>query len=130
MAHFAQLDENNTVTQIIVVNNDVILENGVESEQKGIDFCKSIYGSNTNWIQTSYNKKFRKKYASIGDTYSIQDDGFIPPVTSDIASWTFDKNKWDYMPPIPEPQDGPTYDWNEETKSWIKTPIQTNPLYK
>jgi hypothetical protein len=54
MAHFAQLDENNTVLQVIVVHNDELLLDGVENETKGILFCKSLFGADTKWVQTSY----------------------------------------------------------------------------
>ena len=68
MAHFAQLDENNFVTQVIVVhNNELLDESGVEQESKGIVFCQSLLGG--NWVQTSYNNNFRKNYAGIGFTY-------------------------------------------------------------
>ena len=60
MAHFAQLDKNNMVINVIVVdNNELIDDTGIESEQKGIDFCKNLYGKDTEWIQTSYNAKLR-----------------------------------------------------------------------
>jgi hypothetical protein len=65
MAHFAEINSNNKVLRVVVVNNNELLVNGVENEQKGIDFCKSLFGSNTNWVQTSYNSKFRKQYAGI-----------------------------------------------------------------
>jgi hypothetical protein len=69
MAHFAKV-ENNIVTQVIVINNEVITNNkGKEVEQLGIDFCKSLYGSDTEWVQTSYNGTFRGKYAGAGDIY-------------------------------------------------------------
>jgi hypothetical protein len=74
MAHFAQLNENNIVTQVIVVNNDELLENGIESEAKGIAFCQSLFGG--NWIQTSYNLNFRGKYAGIGMIYDPVEDVF------------------------------------------------------
>ena len=81
MAHFAKLDDNN-ITQVIVVNNEVITdENGIEQEQLGIDFCKSLYGEDTNWIQTSYNANFRGKFAGIGDTYDEVHDVFVSPIT-------------------------------------------------
>ena len=76
MAHFAQL-ENNIVTQVIVVNNNEILDNGVESEAKGIAFCQSLFGG--TWIQTSYNNNIRKNYAGIGYTYDSIKDAFIAP---------------------------------------------------
>ena len=78
MAHFAELDENNVVKQVIVVhNNELLDENGNESEQKGVDFCVAHYGG--TWIQTSYNGNFRDKYAGAGDTYDLVNDVFVAP---------------------------------------------------
>lgn len=79
MAHFAQLDENNVVMQIIVVNNDELMDNGVESEAKGIAFCQSLFGADTRWVQTSYNSKFRGVYAGIGCIYDADKDVFVQP---------------------------------------------------
>ena len=123
MAHFAQLDENNIVTQVVVVaNNDVKDANGNESEEIGIAFCKSLFGADTNWRQTSYNNSFRKNYASIGDTYRADIDAFVAP--QPYPSWTLnEKARWE--PPVPLPDDhavmgqqGKFYKWNEETLSW------------
>jgi len=76
MAHFAQLDENNVVMQVIVVNNAELLdESGQESEAKGIAFCQSLFGG--TWKQTSYNANFRGKYAGVGDKYDPVKDEFI-----------------------------------------------------
>ena len=70
MAHFAQLDENNVVTQVIVVgNSDTADVNGVESENIGVAFCQSLLGAETNWKQTSYNGNMRGNYAGIGMTF-------------------------------------------------------------
>jgi hypothetical protein len=91
MANFAQLNENSVVTQVIVVNNTELIDttpvfiNGVmyingESEDKGIEFCKSLFGADTNWVQTSYNGSFRGKYAGIGDTYDAVNNVFVSPV--------------------------------------------------
>ena len=77
MAHFAELDANGIVTQVIVVNNSELLDNGVESESKGIAFCQSLFGG--TWVQTSYNGNIRKNYAGIGYTYDEARDAFIPP---------------------------------------------------
>ena len=99
MAHFAEIDENNIVQRVIVVhNNELLDENGNESEQKGIDFCIALLGG--NWIQTSYNAAtngFRKNYAGGGYTYDSVRDAFIPPkpechpdlVTLDEATCTW-----------------------------------------
>jgi len=71
MAHFAKI-ENNTVTQVIVVNNEE-----VPNEATGIAFCKSLYGQDTQWVQTSYNNNFRGIFAGIGYTYD--GEKFIAP---------------------------------------------------
>lgn len=78
MAHFCRM-ENNVVQQVIVVNNEV-LENKPfpESEPIGIAFCKSLYGEDTEWLQTSYNKSFRGKYAGPGSIYDPIKDEFNP----------------------------------------------------
>ena len=115
MAHFAQLDENNTVTQVIVVANDELLLDGVESETKGVIFCKSLFGEDTRWVQTSYNGNKRKNYAGIGYTYDPIADHFFAP--QPYPSWTLDADaKW--QPPTPYPTDGKFYTWNESTLTW------------
>lgn len=78
MAHFAQLNESNIVTNVIVVNNNELIEDGIESEEKGIKFCQSLFGG--TWIQTSYNNNIRYNYAGIGFTYDPIDDAFISPM--------------------------------------------------
>ena len=115
MAHFAQLDENNTVTQVIVVANDELLLDGVENETKGIMFCKSLFGEDTRWVQTSYNGNKRKNYAGIGYTYDPVNDHFFAP--QPYPSWTLDADaKW--QAPTPYPTDGKFYTWNESTLTW------------
>jgi hypothetical protein len=80
MAHFAQLDETNTVTQVIVVHNNVIDNaQGLDGEAEGIAFCQSLYGADTSWKQTSYSKTFRKSFAMVGSIYDPIKDVFIPP---------------------------------------------------
>lgn len=82
MAHFAKI-ENNIVREVIVVNNDVIKDNnGVEQESIGIAFCKSLYGEDTEWLQTSYNASFRGKYAGSGDKYDAELDEFVSPAAT------------------------------------------------
>jgi hypothetical protein len=88
MAHFAKIKDN-TVLEVIVINNEILTDsNGNESEQLGIDFCKSIYGSDTEWIQTSYNGKFRGTYACIGMKYDPEADTFEVASTKDVATGT------------------------------------------
>jgi hypothetical protein len=77
MAHFARL-ENNIVREVIVINNEVLLdENGVEQESIGAQFCADLFGG--EWKQTSYNATFRGKYAGSGDTYDPVLDVFTSP---------------------------------------------------
>ena len=77
MAHFAELDENNVVLQVIVVhNNELKGANGVEYENKGVEFCSSLFG-HTNWVQTSYNNNIRKQFAGVGFTYDDVNDIFL-----------------------------------------------------
>ena len=85
MAHFAQLDSNNIVTQVIVVANEELLFEGVENETQGVIFCRSLFGGDTNWRQTSYNGNIRKNYAGIGYTYDENLDAFYAP--KPYASW-------------------------------------------
>ena len=80
MAHFAQLDETNKVTRVIVVNNEILNNaKGLEGEAAGIAFCQSLYGSDTKWVQTSYNGNFRNSYAGIGFLYDPIKDEFVAP---------------------------------------------------
>ena len=73
MAHFAQIDENNVVTQVVVVANSECLDSrGVESEAVGAGFCSKLFGG--TWIQTSYNGKTRKNYAG-GMLYTCKSNG-------------------------------------------------------
>lgn len=91
MAHFAELDANNIVLRVIVVGNDMILdEQGQESEVVGIAFCRSLFGADTRWIQTSYNGTIRKNYAGIGHAYDPTRDAFIAP-QPEGEGWIFDE---------------------------------------
>ena len=112
MAHFAKLDENNIVLAVHVVNNEVLITDGVESEQAGIDFLTGLHG-HTNWKQTSYNGTFRKQYAGIGYTYSAVDDVFIAP--QPYPSWSLDDD-FEWQPPIPKPEGD--WVWNEAEGEW------------
>ena len=117
MAHFAQLDNNNTVIQVIVVNdNDCKDSEGNESEAVGAEFCQKLFGG--RWLQTSYNNNIRKNYAGPGFTYNAELDIFVPP--KPFPSWTFDNNTKDWIPPINYPNDGKTYYWSEESQQWVE----------
>jgi hypothetical protein len=74
MAHFAELNENDIVQRVIVVHNNELLIDGVESESKGIDFCVAHFGG--TWVQTSFNNNFRGRFAAIGMKYNKETDAF------------------------------------------------------
>ena len=127
MAHFAQLDENNVVTQVIVVgNSDTADVNGVESENIGVAFCQSLLGAETNWKQTSYNGNMRGNYAGIGMTFMDgvatlgvgSTDVFVPQQPH--ASWTISTTeaRWEAPLTVPTLTDeqraaGSSYTWDE-----------------
>jgi len=117
MAHFAQLNEDNIVTQVIVVaNQDTADKDGVENEAIGAAFCNNLLGG--TWKQTSYNAKIRKNYAGIGYKYDATLDAFIPP--QPFASWTLDETTAQWKAPVDYPTDGKVYSWDEATTSWIE----------
>jgi hypothetical protein len=113
MAYFAQL-ENNTVIKVIAVNNNELLIDGIENEQKGINFCQSLISG--TFVQTSYNNRIRKQYAGIGYTYDETADVFIAPQPFD--SWSLDEN-YDWQAPIDYPADGKIYSWDESKTAWV-----------
>jgi len=120
MAHFAQLDENNVVTQVIVVSNSELMdEYGLEVEERGIAFCQSLLGG--NWKQTSYNGNIRKNYAGAGYTYDEQRDAFIPP--KPFNSWLLNETTCLWEAPVPHPNDDKMYMWNEDTISWQEVTV-------
>jgi hypothetical protein len=117
MAHFAELDQNNIVLRVIVINNEDILDtDGNESEQVGIAFCQSFFGSDTNWVQTSYNDNFRKHYAGIGYAFDSTRDAFILP--QPYPSWILNEDTCEWEAPVPYPDVENAYIWNEVTLSW------------
>jgi len=121
MAHFAQLNTDNLVTQVIVVNNKTIDDLPFpESEPIGVAFCQSLYGYDTIWLQTSYNGNFRKNYAGINYSYDQTIDAFVPP--QPYPSWLLNTNTAQWEAPVPYPDDGHPYYWDETTLSWMPYP--------
>lgn len=123
MAHFAKLDANNVVTQVIVVGNkDTSDADGVEKEYIGAAFCERLFGG--TWKQTSYNGNMRKNYAGIGYTYDANRDAFIPP--KPYNSWVLVEETCQWKAPVDMPADAGTgeppkfYFWDEATTSWVE----------
>lgn len=130
MAHFAQLNETNVVMDVIVVANAAIgnLE-FPESESVGVDFCRSLYGENTRWAQTSYNASFRYNYAGIGYTFdpaAAPSGAFIAP--QPYPSWILNTTTYQWEAPVPYPDDGKVYYWDESTQSWVLAEPQPDEL--
>lgn len=116
MAHFAKLSAAGVVLQVVVVNNaELIDETGNESEAKGIAFLTALFGHD-KWAQCSYSASFRKFYPAIGFVYDAARDAFMPP--QPFPSWTLDEQTLTWVPPIPAPEDGSGYLWNEEAQTW------------
>jgi hypothetical protein len=128
MAHFAEIDENNIVLQVIVINNSDCLDaSGNEWEAVGANFCHNLLGG--TWKQTSYNNSMRKNYACIGAEYREDLDAFIHPKPH--ASWVLNETtcKWEAPRAYPADgwaegtnEDGFTYYWNESVINWARTP--------
>lgn len=110
MAHFAEINSNNIVLQVLVVDNS--------EEHRGQDFLANDCGLGGTWVQTSYNANFGKKFAGIGDVYDPIEKTFKLP--QPYPSWTFNTELWLWEPPTPEPTDGPVHDWDEATLSWVE----------
>ncbi len=117
MAHFAQPDSNNIVIRVVVVHN-----NEAPDEATGVAFLQSLYGLETRWIQTSYNASIRKNFAGIGDAYDPVRDAFIPP--QPFPSWLLDEATCRWNAPVPMPQDGKPYLWDENTGNWVEVAPQ------
>lgn len=112
MAHFAQIDSNNIVTQVLVIEQDVV--------------NTGLFGEPSSFVQTSYNTHggvhtlggtpLRKNYAGIGYTYDSGRDAFIPP--KPYNSWVLNETTCQYDAPVAIPTDDKQYTWNEDTVSW------------
>jgi hypothetical protein len=127
MAHFAELDNNNKVLRVIVIDNNMTYdENGIEQEALGIAYCKSLFGQDTNWIQTSFNSNKRQLFASVGFEYHADIDAFMKPQPH--PGFTLDKENLVWVAPVEVPEfDSSTHlcYWSEEKNNWIVKEFQT-----
>jgi len=126
MAHFAEIDNQGVVNQVLVVPDD--------QQHRGQEFLANDLGLGGTWIQTSYNTRagvhygqdkkpdggvaLRKNYAGIGYTYDAGRDAFIPP--SPYPSWNLNEETCLWDAPVPKPEDGKSYYWDEPSLSWIE----------
>jgi hypothetical protein len=124
MSHFAELDANNVVLRVVVVDNkDTADANGVEKEHIGAAYLEKLLGG--TWKQTSYHGNIRKNYAGIGYTYDADIDAFVAP--KPYPSWVLDENA-QWQAPVPMPDDGEMYSWDEDAQSWVHNPVEGAPV--
>jgi len=120
MAHFAKLGPGNIVENVVVISNDIATD-----ENSGIAYLQSVYGSDTQWKQTSYNGSIRKNFAGKGYKYNSSLDQFVPP--KPFESWTYDSELGQYVSPVAVPNDSGTivdgvmkiYRWDDFNKQWV-----------
>jgi hypothetical protein len=112
MAHYAFLDDNNTVTEVIVGRNEDEVVDGVSD-------WEAYYSQQRNQrcVRTSYNNNIRKNFAGIGYAYDESRDAFIPP--QPFPSWTLDEDTCDWVPPAPLLDHGGPQAWDEDAQQWI-----------
>lgn len=112
IAHYAFLDENNIVTEVIVGRHEYEVVDGISD-------WEAYYGLRRNQVckRTSYNGNIRKNYAGIGFTYDEDRDAFIPP--KPYESWLLDEETCRWKAPLPYPDDGVMYQWDEKTTDWV-----------
>lgn len=125
MAHFAELDDQNVVTNVVVVNNVILYDNGVEKEAKGEAFLRDLYGPLTKWKQCSYNGNIRGRYPAIGAEYIPENDIFSEP--RPYASWVLNRSTGLWEAPVAEPvYDSSTHFifWDEASLQWV---VRENP---
>lgn len=135
MGYFARIDENNFVIKVHTLNNNVFTVNNIESEEVANNFLNELHQTNFVYKQTSYNtrggihyqadnntpsidqsKAFRKNYAGIGYYYDSIRDAFIPP--KPFPSWILNEDSCLWDSPVPYPNDGKRYTWNEIIVNW------------
>lgn len=107
MAHFAKI-ENGLVTAVLVVDN--------AHEANGQEYLNGL-GIEGNWVQTSYNATFGKKFAAVGDSYAPSTGNFKAP--QPFPSWTFSNSDWEWKAPKPYPEIGKPYEWSEDLLEWV-----------
>lgn len=123
MAHYAFLDENNVVTEVITGVDENTVQTDLDGTEVGgtSEAWEAFYGNFRGQVckRTSYNNNYRKNYAGIGYTYDAERDAFISP--KPYASWILDEDTCQWEAPVPYPTDGKTYYWSEDDLAWTET---------
>ena len=125
MAHFAQIDSDSIVTNVLV-----IADSDAPNEAAGIAFCQSLIGADTSWVQTSYTGSIRFRFAGIGMKYDSTNDVFYHQ--QPYPSWILVSGTWEWEPPVYLPSDScknedstqiVTYTWDEDSTSWTNRTV-------
>jgi hypothetical protein len=120
MAHYAFLDENNVVTEVITGVDEHIVQTDTDGTQVGgsSEAWETWYGNFRGQVckRTSYNGTIRKHYAGIGFTYDADKDVFIPP--KPYSAWVLNEDSYTWEAPIPYPTDGKSYQWSDDDLAW------------
>jgi len=132
MAHFAEINEEGIVQRVLVLSNKIITKDGEEVEELGTAYLQKMF-PDTDWVQTSYNDNFRKRYAGKGMKYDVERDAFIYP--QPFPSWLLNEESLSWEAPVPMPEqeaelgdeDFIHYMWDEENQSWVEIDEQLIP---
>jgi hypothetical protein len=121
MAHYAFLNSNNVVTEVIVGKNEG--EDGIDWEQHYGEFrgqtCKRTSYNTIGGVHNNGGTPYRKNYAGIGYAYDVGRDAFIPP--QPFPSWGLNETSCIWQPPTPMPVEaGKSFRWDEATTSWVE----------
>ena len=121
MAHFAEINEEGIVQRVLVLSNERITQDGEEVEELGTAYLQNMF-PDTDWVQTSYNDNFRKRYEGKGMKYDVERDAFIYP--QPFPSWLLNEESLSWEAPFPKPDDDKYYQWDEESKSWVEIDME------
>jgi hypothetical protein len=119
MAHFAEVIDGVVQRVIVIADSDAPDPAPEHSEPLGQAFIRDVLRLPGEWVQTSYNSTFRAHYAGIGYIWNAENGVFYAP--QPYPSWTLDE-EWNWMAPVPYPDDGGMYAWDEEAQQWVLVP--------
>ena len=123
MAHFAQIDDDNIVVNVIVIPDSAAPDPPSDTSQAlGREFIANTLRLPGTWLQCSYGSRLRGVFPSPGHIYHPDSDAFSGP--KPFPSWTWDSAEATWVPPIPHPEDDHEYNWNEGDQQWIQRPTR------
>lgn len=124
MAYFAEVKDGIVQRVIAISDRDAPDPAPEHSEPLGRAFIRDTLRLGGDWVQTSYNNNFRAHYAGIGYTWDAENNVFYPP--QPYPSWTLNEH-WNWVAPVPYPDDDNTYTWDEEQQEWVLVEFEDAP---